>query len=168
MDTGEKEAERLLNSLRDEGLDTSLPIDPIHIAKRLGIVVLETELKSDVSAEIRKDVGADPRIILNASDSRTRKRFSCAHELGHYIQHIQSDGDPDEKFSWVDKRGPLASEGIDSREIFANQFAAALLMPKDDVDSRVKTGALVADLATVFGVSLEAMKYRLINLGHST
>jgi Zn-dependent peptidase ImmA (M78 family) len=168
VETAEKEATALLKSLSDEGMDISVPIDPILIAKRLGIVVVETELKSDVSAEIRKEVGADPRIILNVSDSRTRKRFSCAHELGHYIQHIRDESQPDEKFSWVDKRGPLASTGSNPQEIFANQFAAALLMPKEEVDSRVGSGVLVADLATVFGVSLEAMKYRLINLGHAT
>lgn len=168
MDTAEKEATALLRTLRFEG--TSVPIDPILIAKRLGIIVVEAELRSDISAEIRKDVGGDPRIYLNISDSRTRKRFSCAHELGHYIQHIRSETDPDGMFSWVDKRGPLAATGSDPKEIFANQFAAALLMPKDEIDSRITADsvALVADLAAVFGVSLEAMKYRLINLGYAT
>ena len=161
VETAEVEAERLLDRMwRSKTGELLLPVDPIVIAKRLGLHVFEGRLNSDVSALIQKEVGEDARIILNERDSVVRRRFSCAHELGHYIQKDTEDG----AFAWTDYRGPLSEQGLDSQEIFANQFAAALLMPASEVRSRYDQGGRVADLAATFNVSIDAMQFRLANL----
>jgi Zn-dependent peptidase ImmA (M78 family) len=61
----------------------------------------------------------------------------------------------------------LASAGTDEREIFANQFAANLLMPESEVRSRWQRTASPVTLAAAFRVSQDAMSFRLRNLGLS-
>ena len=52
-------------------------------------------------------------------------------------------------------------------EYMADQFAARLLMPENDVNELVKSGVkTVKEMSLKFGVSLEAMKYRLEQLGY--
>ncbi|MBT0974157.1 ImmA/IrrE family metallo-endopeptidase, partial [Salmonella enterica subsp. enterica serovar 1,4,[5],12:i:-] len=88
-------------------------------------------LDDDVSGALLKEPEQDPVIILNRNDSNVRKRFTCAHELGHYVKRTEN-GQPLE-YEFVDYRGKLASQGVDSEEIFANNFAACLLMPEKEV-----------------------------------
>jgi len=83
---GHRKGEKAAVELLDECWDGSLPIDPVRIAKSLGVKVLDTYLKQNVSGALVKKQGEDPSIVLNAEDSTTRKRFTCAHELGHYIR----------------------------------------------------------------------------------
>jgi Zn-dependent peptidase ImmA (M78 family) len=111
---------------------------------------------------LAKREGQDAEIYVNASDSSNRQRFSCAHELGHYVKRVS--GREDDSWGYIDRRGPTASQGTDPEEIFANQFAAELLMPEQLVrDMAGDLGA--AGLAVEFAVSVGAMKYRLENLG---
>jgi Zn-dependent peptidase ImmA (M78 family) len=156
------EAERLLRTVWARlSPARRIPVDPVRISKELGIEVFEAALGPTVSGAIRKEPGADPTILLNWSDSPVRQRFSCAHELGHYV--LRSD-QPD-AYRYVDHRGPAASDGTDPDEVFANSFAAHLLMPEDDVRQEVEHGTGAVELAFLFRVSQEAMTYRLRNLG---
>jgi Zn-dependent peptidase ImmA (M78 family) len=82
-----------------------------------------------------------------------------AHEIGHYVK--RSAGPED--YEYVDRRDTLSSRGSDPDEVYANAFAANLLMPKDEVE-RFKSRTPL-ELAHYFGVSPEAMSYRLANLG---
>jgi Zn-dependent peptidase ImmA (M78 family) len=66
-------------------------------------------------------------------------------------------------WEYVDKRDPLSSEGLEPDEVYANQFAAELLMPRDVVSERA-AGSNAAALAIDFGVSGDAMGFRLENL----
>lgn len=137
-----------------------LPIDPTRIARRLGIDVFAAEVDPSVSAMLVKTPGNDPVIILNQEDSPNRQRFSCAHEIGHFV----ANQDNPDKYERVDYRGPLAATGADPEEVFANQFAAELIMPAEAVRELKKNGMTTTGLAARFQVSQEAMKYRLENL----
>src|SRR5207253_7293409 len=92
-----------------------LPVDPVQIAKEYGIITYETKLDANISGAIVKREGEDPVILLNDQDSDNRKRFSCAHELGHYIRRVNAL-ESTAKFEYVDFRGPLATEGTDPEE----------------------------------------------------
>jgi Zn-dependent peptidase ImmA (M78 family) len=156
------EAQQILDSAwRVSDGTLPLPVDPIVISRKLGINVFEADMKPNLSGRIVKESGEDPRIIINKADSLTRKRFTCAHELGHYLQRLASD----DTFSYEDERGPLAATGMNPEEVFANQFAAALLMPATEVTERSGDGMGVGELAITFAVSAEAMSFRLRNLG---
>lgn len=142
--------------------EETFPVDPVTIARHLGVEVLETHLPKDVSGALIKEVDEDPRIILETTDHSNRKRFSCAHELGHYASRVESD-DEDRQYEYVDFRNGASATGQDPEEVFANNFAACLLMPESVVRVRLRKSTH-AELAAYFGVSNEAMKWRLRNL----
>jgi Zn-dependent peptidase ImmA (M78 family) len=153
-----RDAERLLEEAWD---GVTLPIDPVRIAKKLGITVLNVLLKENVSGALVKKSGRDPSIVLNAEDSKNRKRFTCAHELGHFVKRFE---EPD-AYEYVDYRNALSSTGLSEDERYANAFAASLLMPRDRVSELHDEGLGEVQMALRFGVSREAMQYRLSNLG---
>ncbi|WP_432744824.1 ImmA/IrrE family metallo-endopeptidase [Methylobacter sp. G7] len=142
-----------------------LPVDPVQIAWELGIDVVETMLPDNVSGALIKDEGRDPVILLCNSDSKNRKRFSCAHEIGHYVYRLATNG---AHYEYIDFRNELSATGNDSEEIYANQFAAELLMPAKEVQSLNTQGLPAFLIAQHFGVSDDAVRFRLKNLGLSS
>ena len=98
-DEAARDAERLRTSVWGD----RFPVDPVRIARKLGIVVLDARLHRTVSGALVKERGEDPTILLNERDSVNRKRFTCAHELGHFVR--RSDN-PDE-YEYVDFRDIL-------------------------------------------------------------
>ncbi len=154
------EAHKILNRLWE---NRSYPVDPITISNRVGLDVVETELPENVSGALIKEVGKEPVIVLHKYDHNNRKRFSCSHELGHYISRIESDKIVTE-YEYIDLRSTSASTGVDIEEIFANQFAAHLLMPDKIVKKLIKSGKNHLEIAMFFGVSIEALKHKLKSL----
>lgn len=129
--------------------------------------LLKDDLPRDVSGALVKTVNMDfPVIMVDSSEPDVRKRFTVAHELGHYLYNtlvLKLDG----AYEKIDYRGQSSKLGNDREEIFANGFAAALLMPKEIMlekgSSLIQTQVL--ELASKLDVSLEALKYRLKYLG---
>lgn len=154
-------AESAAGELLEECWDGDLPVDPVRIAHGLGVKVLDASLDEDVSGALVKRRGADPSILLSADDSRSRKRFTCAHELGHFIKRAEQP----EQYEYVDYRDSRSSTGTIEEERFANSFAANLLMPDFRVKEFHKQGVPDFRMAQKFGVSREAMRNRLDNLG---
>lgn len=144
------EARKLINQL--------FPIDPILIAKAMGLEVFTASLPRDVSGKI---FYKEKKIFIEQTDCITRQVFSVAHELGHYILH--NDGT-----SHTSLRDTTSSQGIDTKEIEANFFAANLLMPQDEVLRLVGLKFTLDSMASYFNVSPLAMQYRLEKLGIST
>ena len=158
----ERDAQEILETVwAHDPAEIPIPVDPIAIARVMGIKVYTMALEGSVSGVLVKRKGEDPEIYLNERDSTNRQRFTCAHELGHYVKR-SSQGQ--EEWEDVDLRDAFSSTGRDADERYANQFAAALLMPKKEV-KRVKDRHSSAALAPLFGVSADAMHYRLANLG---
>lgn len=127
---------------------TSLPVDPFHIAERRDILVQENpSLSSGISGCLMK-VGDNFGIIYSARfSSEGFKRFTVAHELGHYFMdghalHLFPSG-----------QGMHHSEsGFTSKDPYereADAFAASLLMPKH----------LFKDAIAKAGQGLEAIEY---------
>lgn len=154
--------EAAAQALLDETWNDTIPVDPVRIARALGITVIKSQLSKDTSGALMKEVGQDPVIVLNRDDHPNRQRFTCAHELGHFVQR----SDMPEKYAYIDKRNSMSSTGKSPEERYANAFASALLMPARHVRRLEKQG-LRGDLqlALQFDVSREAMAYRLKKLG---
>ena len=74
---------------------------------------------SDLQAPFARRRG-HPIIMLNENDGMNRKRFTCAHEIGHFVRR----GDTTEPYTTIDFRDRLSSLGSDPEEIYANEFAA--------------------------------------------
>lgn len=124
----------------------------------MGIEVSDAYLDPDVAGAIEKRQGRAAHIYLSTSDHPNRKRFTCAHEIGHFVKR------GDEDFDYIDYRDGTASMGIDDGELFANSFAASLLMPEREVRRLHGLGLHERDMARTFGVSEAAMVNRLKNL----
>jgi Zn-dependent peptidase ImmA (M78 family) len=92
-------------------------------------------------------------VFLNANDTPARRRFTLAHEVGHWVCQVQEGrGAP------MMCRAEDVAPGTDrTLEREANIFAAGLLMP----EGAVRAAALDLDPAARFGVSAEAMRWRL-------
>ncbi|MEW6219197.1 MAG: ImmA/IrrE family metallo-endopeptidase [Thermodesulfobacteriota bacterium] len=148
------------NLLHNAWGDRGFPIDPVTICTRLGIKVIQTTLPADVSGALIKEQGKDPVILVHQADSRKRQRFTCAHELGHYV-HRASCGEALDEYDTIDLRDPLSKQGTDPVERYANNFAANLLMPFHEVGRLHRAGTSLFDMADYFDVSEEAMSFRL-------
>lgn len=159
----ERDALEILSThwVREDGA-VMVPVDPIAIARKLEMSVYTADLADDVSGMLFMRAGSDPEIYLSRTDNYRRQRFTCAHELGHWAKHVAKGVESDKI---VDHRGPLASTGGDADERYANRFAAALLMPKDEVARLQAKGYGPVALADVLRVSPEAASYRLQSLG---
>jgi Zn-dependent peptidase ImmA (M78 family) len=149
-------AKIFLDEFWEEG---RFPVDPVFIAQEVGIKVVKSDLPENVSGALIKEKGKDPVIFLDKKDSDARKRFTCAHELGHFYLRID-----EESYKSIDLRDyELSSSGDNPVERFANSFAANLLMPEKEIRSRSDWSKV--ELIALFGVSGEALKWRLKNLG---
>jgi len=158
--------ERACEILQRHGLLT-VPVDPVTLANREGILVHNAVFsESGISGMVARR-GASVTMLIDQQDPPFRKRFSIAHELGHHFLHLTSDGEIVTKK--LDIFRGLAGEGESGlgarrREVEANQFAAALLMPDPLVREAFSREQDVESLARLFNVSGEAMGYRLAAL----
>lgn len=139
-----------------------LPVDPISIARALDIDVYLADLGPDNSGQIQKRAGGRTQIFLSRLDHPNRQRFTCAHEVGHFVRRRP---DLDTTFEFVDRRDWRSAMGTEVEEVWANQFAAELLMPESDIRSHWDAGVRsLYTLAERFGVSKQSMDLRLRNL----
>lgn len=138
-----------------------MPIDVHEIAETLNIRITEKELPDSVAGFILKEENQEhPVIYLNSNDGEQRKRFTIAHELGHYVQEREK-----EKIAYVDKRDELASKGTDPKERWCNGFAAELIMPESVVKKYWAEGWTFAQIRERLNVSKKALENRLNFLG---
>ena len=155
-----REASQAAEGVRVEHWGDELPVDPARIAGSLGIEVVEANLDADVSGAIQREAGGQAVIFVSATDHPNRQRFTCAHEIGHFVKR----SDDAEVFGYIDYRDEAASMGVDADERYANAFAAALLMPQREVERLHELGLNEEELANRFGVSRAAIVNRLKNL----
>lgn len=162
----ENSARRLLESSwwTTPNRDAPLPVDPRKLARSLGIEIRIVPLPPDESGSIVIPTNGNVVISLNYWDSENRQRFTCAHEIGHYLRRSGQELRGRDR-TFVDYRDTLAGLGRNTEEIYANQFAAAILMPAHLVQLYFNKGMTPEALADRFGTSTQAMNLRLRNLG---
>jgi Zn-dependent peptidase ImmA (M78 family) len=135
--------------------DSEIPVPVLRIAEDLlGLQVLEAVDLKDVSGALYP---ATRQIVVNSEEAETRRRFTLAHELGHWVCHCL-DGRDAPVFCRHQDIGSSADRLLE-RE--ANVFAAELVMPEPEVRSGFAGQADVKQLAATFGVSPLAMQWRL-------
>lgn len=149
-------ARRLLQELNIQ----DIPIQPQNIAKQLEIVIWEREMESQYDGCLMR-VGDVWGILINSQiQSQSRKRFTIAHELGHY--HLDREVTENRRchggeLGFFNTRGP--------EEQRANQFAVELLMPspyfQEDAEYLPNVGLSAIDaLSARYATSLTSTAIR--------
>ena len=157
-DVAREDAEAIL----DEYWDGTFPVDPVNIATQMGIGVWEADLPAEVSGQLVRDgVATMGKIYLNRSESVTRRTFTCAHEIGHWVDRQHHD---DKEYAFVDYRD-ASQKPDEAEEWYADHFAANLLMPADEFNELCGLNFSVSELAYYFAVSPAAVRVRLRSLG---
>jgi len=159
------DAERLAHSVArtlDLGSRPAASLLPV-LEERFRVKLFYDELGPDESAACsRGPFGA--AVLMNATQSPWRRNFSLAHELFHLVTWTAVES------RWPEAAEPEWSERL---EMLADVFAAQLLLPSDEVNAqfdartaggRELAGTDVVELAREFGVSTEALAWRLVNL----
>lgn len=144
-----------------------LPIDVWDIAEKLKIKAFRGKFKDEenVSGVLYKKEGDSSfTAVINSEEIEVRQRFTLAHEIGHYI-HKYQDLPSEQEVGKVEYCNELSSRGIDPEENWANRFAAALLMPVDEINKEWASGKLYEEIAQDFNVSRAALGNRLDELG---
>ncbi len=112
-------------------------------------------------------------IWLHAAEAREspgRRRFTIAHELGHWVCQVLEGRWQPVYCRVADVQanggaGPGRPSTSPPLEREANVFAAELLMPEPAVRNAFPRDDSVEAMATRFDVSQEAMHWRLFNFG---
>ena len=129
----------------------ALPVPVEKIAEANGFIVKELDFDDSISGRLIREKKA---IGINKNHALVRRRFSMAHELGHYfLEH------PDESsyFDYKEQRKIYDSE--------ANEFAAELLMPLNLLKEEYSRNRDLDALAKIFLVSKEALTIKMLNSG---
>jgi Zn-dependent peptidase ImmA (M78 family) len=143
------------------------PVPVLAIAKSFGIIVRFGPLPDELSGFL---VHENERTIIgvNSRHAKPRQTFTLAHELGHFVLHPSANF-VDRKLIYF--RDLRSAEAIDKKEMQANEFAADLLMPERFIHPHLKDKTVdleddefLANLAKRFGVSSQALTFRLLNL----
>lgn len=138
-------------------------IDVYKLAKDFSIRIQEKALGGEVSGLL---VIKDGRAAIGIESGQIpqRKRFTIAHELGHFFLHREF------KNTFVDEVFARSGES-NQIEREANAFAASLLMPSSLINKAIEfkgwreiDDEKIEELAELFNVSGISMTYRLVNL----
>jgi hypothetical protein len=147
------QAERLLHSagvLRE-------PVSLRDVVSALNLELVQKTREPFACEAALEPLGDGHAIVLRGGSGERRRRFTIAHEIGHFVLHPQRSSP---------ERGGMANAAWRAQEREADQFAAELLMPEPLVrEAFVQHGDDAPRLADRFDVSRQAMQARLRGLG---
>ncbi len=136
--------------------------DIVYQLEKSGIILTSLNSTSkDIDAysqKLKTENGNKYLIVLTTNkETRTRRQFSCAHELGHIILH-----------NWNEDLETLSKSAFTKIENQANRFASAFLLPKKTFGADISKHPLALDyyveLKLKWNVSISAMLIRARDL----
>lgn len=146
-----------------EGLPSAIPIEALCEALDIQSVH-EVETNAFEAALITDELRSAGHILINQRSPRRRKRFSIAHELGHFLIEAHQppeDGRIECTLGNLHMLDPRARDRRRRMEGEANLFAAELLMPPKKIRTIIgRSGVSLQSLVTMaqeFDVSKEAL-----------
>lgn len=147
---------QLLQLTKDSGIET-MPLDVISVAtKLLGLRLQFKPLAESISGCL-KLIDGRWTVYINSDDHPKRQRFTLAHEIAHFVLHRDNV-----EYDFVDKEFFRSSSSQDRIEQEANNFAGAILIPKEElkrlvVDKNIRELDVLSDF---FDTSAIAVKVR--------
>lgn len=133
-----------------------LPVEPKRVAEYLGILVREFSLV-DIEGCLFRNEGLVAMLLNSGTPNGPRKRFTCAHEIGHGVLHKDVVAFDDSSSS--------ISDYSDVRERQANVFASYLLAPIHEILPLLKGAPCIEQADAIrerFDLSLAASLIRLV------
>jgi Zn-dependent peptidase ImmA (M78 family) len=172
----DRQTTKIIQTVKEDfsGFYEKFFLDLDSVCKHFGVSLFEAEFPDEnVSGALTKNNG-DWSIVVNAKHPPSRRRFTIAHEVGHFLA-IKYDSEIAKSF--LESNDGIIkdyfvvnrSEEVDPEqyqvERQANMIAASILMPEDMVKNLYDQKVDIAEMAEKFGVSESAMSYRLKSLG---
>ena len=149
--------------LWDAGYDSAQEVEDLtELVFGLGLLYRETPLKGCDAMIVYSPSGKTAQVTVN-SEMRyePRKRFSIAHELGHFVLGHNK--------LHCDNAGTLDCYRSGHQEAEANEFASELLMPAsafmEAVRGKCFCPRLMQEVAEMFGTSVSSVVYRYVTCG---
>jgi Zn-dependent peptidase ImmA (M78 family)/transcriptional regulator with XRE-family HTH domain len=133
------------------------------LEREAGLRIFSIPMPSNIAALYGVSHEAGPCVAMNANHPAVRQRWSLAHEFGHFLTRLDR---PEVTLVSGYQRVP-------EHERFADQFAAAFLMPSSGIERRIRElesadrQVTVADLLLIadeYEVSFQALVLRLEGL----
>ena len=154
--------EKLLQFVNNQGI-VPVPLDVIKLAEKININVEYVDLADDLSGELFKDPETDHWFInVNRKHHVNRQRYTIAHEIAHFCLHRHL------KYRFEDEIFFRGGESDDKEEMEANNFASFILIPEQELKSKIRSGIRkIEELAEIFEVSTLALRIRVKSLGMS-
>jgi len=143
--------------LETTGQGSSPPVDLRPIFERFYLSLSEADLKSDGAGIEGMSIAEMGVILYDASDQRTRQRFTQAHELVESLISVLSGNryrDSVQKYI----------EQTEKKERLCNWGASCILMPPDLFDEHVQTAGIGIEAAEQIGRAFQTS--RLATLWH--
>ena len=162
--------------LKSHGIKTA-PVPIEKVARALGADLHWQPAEDELSGFYIRDLKRRRAVIgVNSNHHANRQRFTIAHELGHFLMHEgeKLHVDHNDLGYQVKLRNDESRKGVDPEEKEANLFAAELLMPSQFLAKDLLTlggvdlleDNVLSELAEKYGVSTQALTFRLANLGY--
>jgi Zn-dependent peptidase ImmA (M78 family)/transcriptional regulator with XRE-family HTH domain len=137
---------------------------PKILEEEMGIKIIFLPMGDDISGGSTIDEDFGMAVLINANDAPWRRNFDIAHEFFHLITW--------EDFA-LEEIYQDNTKGKSRVEQLADVFAASLLIPekevRDEFEKKTDKDSIsylnLVDIARDFDVSIEALLWRLVNLG---
>lgn len=149
----------------------TIPTPIEDIIKNLGIKLLPYNMEDGISGILLIEKN-NITIGYAKKEPIHRKRFTMAHELGHYMLHRDGELFIDKGFKAMYRPSSSNIPSTESREWEANEFAANILMPAnalmkeiENLEVDYESDGWITSLADKFKVSYSAMSIRISRLG---
>ena len=157
-----------LEILKRHGLH-QIPVDPVALANKLGITVHNTIFSDESLTAVMTRQWHTAIIFVTQHDTAPRKKHSIAHMLGHYLLHMPESATTFDHYQDLldyptSLQEPAPEEKL--QEFQANVFAAALLMPEEDLRREWAKTPHTKSIAATFNVpnNLATSRARRLNL----
>lgn len=160
-----EDAREQARQVLDDAWDQTLPVDIDSISRASGVIPYLVDLPDSKSGMlIKRRDKKSARSYIARNDPEVRRRFTCAHELGHYRERMMAD---DSEYGFEDEffdRKNVRRSNYFPHEFFADEFAGAVLMPEVKINEFKELGMTPEQMAEKFNVSVSAVRHRLAAL----
>ncbi|MBS1063428.1 ImmA/IrrE family metallo-endopeptidase [Gluconobacter wancherniae] len=151
-------AKKAAASIFSQYCDNCVPVDPLKVARLLGLGVQFTQFRSEISQNILGllEIGQNT-IYVNSELPTNRATFTIAHEIGHFVLHRPWAESQQYDAFWRSPNWARGNKPPEEQE--ADCFASNLLVPRHILKNFMQMEDDDRALAQAFCVSEDVIFY---------